>query len=546
MKKARITMISLAAIAACACVSMGAKAIDVNAATTPTYATFKMQEGASVRVGNVKDENDVVIDSGLRFCAEISADEYNALIGVGAKFGMIIAASDQLGDVELNEKNVFEDPLVYYDGQENADASKIMVTNVRAEYADVDNDGAKEICGALTNIKESNLTRPFVGRAYVAIPSTMETVETEDGTTETVVTEYEYHFAPYYANDGYTEDDVQNNTRSVYYVAQKAVEAGDSRSNELKEDYINKLSTKNYKYIINYHYKDADTTETHLQTAKFALLNSTVTMDKETEYPDEITRTLADGTKKTYELAPVTNAGLARSGLVYATLLQEFHVYYMEKTASEEQNAQATLENMISDTTKAELYFDGKLAYNAETGELEATDRESWGGINPGQPNVIFTPAFLYQLQQAGAKYLRVKTIYATPTDLLGIKVTNTECVTVSGYYTSKKHFSNRDSSIETDGTIGALTTVDEKTYLTAGSDGYIYFDISKEIVENSNGTYTYKDGGATAQGITFTACSSTSWNSHASLSGREWIIKELAALTAEQVPTDEGLIIVQ
>lgn len=545
MKKARITMISLAAIAACACVSMGAKAIDVNAATTPTYATFKMQEGASVRVGNVKDENDVVIDSGLRFCAEISADEYNALIGVGAKFGMIIAASDQLGDVELNEKNVFEDPLVYYDGQENADTSKIMVTNVRAEYADVDNDGAKEICGALTNIKESNLTRPFVGRAYVAIPSKTETVETEDGTTE-----YEYHFAPYYANDGYTADDVQNNTRSVYYVAQKAVEAGDSSSDELKdalkEDYINKLSNKNYKYIINYHYKDADTTETHLQTAKFARLNSTVTMDKETEYPDEITRTLADGTKKTYELAPVTNAGLARSGLVYATLLQEFHVYYIEKTASEEQNAQATLENMISDTTKAELYFEGKLAYNAETGELEATTESGWAGlISPGQKSVIFTPAFIYELQQAGAKYLRVKTIYATPTELFGlISITETTCVKVEGYYTSSQHFSNRDSSIETEGTIGGLTTVDEKTYLTAGSDGYIYFDISKAIkLDGSN--YTYNDGSA-AEGITFKACNAYNGDNHASEMGREWIIKELAALTAEQVPTGEGLIIVQ
>ena len=187
------------------------------------------------------------------------------------------------------------------------------------------------------------------------------------------------------------------------------------------------------------------------------------------------------------------------------------------------------------------------MSYNAETGEVTATDRESWGGINKGQPNVIFTPAFIYELQQSGVQYLRVRTIYATPTTVLGADVTDTECVTVSGYYT-ETHFSNRDASIETKGTAGGLTTVDEKTYLTAGSDGYIYFDISKEIIKGSNDTYTYADG-TTAQGMKFTACSTFSLfgtNYHSSMSGREWIMKELAVLTAEQAPTGDGLIVVK
>ncbi|MBO5027714.1 MAG: hypothetical protein J6C79_04240 [Clostridia bacterium] len=518
MKKARITMISLAAIAACACVSMGAKAIDVNAATTPTYATFKMQEGASVRVGNVKDENDVVIDSGLRFCAEISADEYNALIGVGAKFGMIIAASDQLGDVELNEKNVFEDPLVYYDGQENADTSKIMVTNVRAEYADVDNDGAKEICGALTNIKESNLTRPFVGRAYVAIPSKTETVETEDGTTETVVTEYEYHFAPYYANDGYTADDVQNNTRSVYYVAQKAVEAGDSRSDELKEDYINKLSNKNYKYIINYHYIHKDGSETCVENKNSALLNAKITLEEGKDY----SATMEYGGSE-YTLSSVANEGLHREGLVYATFLQTFDIYYNEKTPDTDANVQQVLEDMLTSANASTTYFGGELQY--VSGDLVSTDQpDGIGAIfgGSGQSNVNLNNTFVTELKNSGAKYLRVKTIYSTPTSGWSV----TECVTVSGFSSGTEyHFVSDVDAHDGEVEIGQLLTTEGKTYLAPGSDGYIYINLT------TLGT----------SGVTF----SSARNLHWTVVGRDWVLAGFTALAALPENTD-GLIVLE
>lgn len=478
-RKERIVL-AVAAFIMGGCASIGVSAINVSAETALTYNTFKMQNGASVRIGSVADEESGrIVDGGLRFSADISKSEYDALIGAGSKFGFIIAASDKLGSLELDEKNVFTDPQVYYAGQENPDTTKIMVTNVRAEYANVDDDSEYELCGALTSIKESNLTRAFIGRAYVAIPTATETVENANGETETVVTSWEYHFAPYYADDGNIADDVKNNTRSMYYVAQKAVEAKDVNSDTLNEDYISKLSNRPYKCIINYHYTALDGTKTTVSTKVDKIENGDNTVEVLLNQEVEIAvENQVEYNGKKYELSETANADQPRSGLVYATLLQTFDVFYNQIAEEGEVNVQAKLESMLT-AANASDYFDGTMEY--VDNELSATDDNSGlGFFTTGRESVTFNKDFLSELYDSGVRTLRVKTIYATMEILGGMAQVPSECVVVKGYNT-EYHFSNREDDITDTSTqklVGTMTTVENKTYLTAGADGYIYFDI--------------------------------------------------------------------
>ena len=516
-------VLAVAAFIMGGCASIGVSAINVSAETALTYNTFKMQNGASVRIGSVADEESGrIVDGGLRFSADISESEYNALISAGSKFGFIIAASDKLGSLELDEKNVFTNPQVYYAGQENPDTTKVMVTNVRAEYANVDDDSEYELCGALTSIKESNLTRAFIGRAYVAIPTATETVENANGETETVVTSWEYHFAPYYADDGNIADDVKNNTRSMYYVAQKAVEAKDVNSDTLNENYISKLSNRNYKYIINYHYTALDGTETTVAQEQFDTLNKEVkiTVENQIEYNG-----------KKYELSETANADQPRSGLVYATLLQTFDVYYNQIAEEGEVNVQAKLESMLTAANASSDYFDSTMEY--VDNELSATDDNSGlGFFTTGRESVTFTKKFLSELYDSGVRTLRVKTIYATMEILGGMAQVPSECVVVKGYNT-EYHFSNREDDITDTSTqklVGTMTTVENKTYLTAGADGYIYFDI-RYVSE-----------------IQFVSYRTALWgNEIHSEVAVDWVMDDFTVLT-EDVDTlqGEGLIIIK
>lgn len=454
--------------AAFSCGSLNA--ISAKAATTPTYDTFKMENGAAVRIQTVEQEDGSQKETnGIRFSADISADEYTALTDYGAKFGFIIVAKDILGNTELEADTVFgENSAFYFGASSEAVAGKKKATNVRAEYTDIDDDGTKELCGALTNLIPSNLTRAFVGRGYVAIPSASETVTNEDGTTQTVVTAYEYHFAPYYADDGNIADDIKNNTRSMYYIAQKAIEAKDANSAVLQEKYISVYSSNNYKYIVNYHYTALDGTETSVTEGKYAPLNSSV--DISGSIQEKVTYQ-----EKEYQLSSVANAGKPRSGLVYATILQEFDVYYNEVGA----NVQTKLEDMLTADGASAKYFNSTMEY--VDNQLSSTDKlGNWSFLAPGRKTVTFNKAFLAELRAIGVQTLRVKTIYATVEGLAGIFF-DSGCVAITSGYGTQYHFSSRENDVTDTSTqklIGTLTVSEGKTYLTTGSDGYIYFDI--------------------------------------------------------------------
>ena len=194
------------------------------------FEDFVMEEGASVRVSG--DEV-----NGLRFTAEMSAETYQSLSAQDASFGMVIVPKDYItAGYELTVENLFGATPKY---SETATAGanqpvRKMLHLANLTSADYDKDGKYEVRGAITDILTNNLTREFVGIAYVQL----------DG---------KYILASYYA------DEMENNARSIYYVSQKAIDANDNAS-AVQEKYIDAFDkyvsdagkTYNRTYTVNY------------------------------------------------------------------------------------------------------------------------------------------------------------------------------------------------------------------------------------------------------------------------------------------------------
>ena len=194
------------------------------------FEDFVMEEGASVRVVN----DDV---NGLRFIAEMSAETYESLETQDAEFGMVIIPRDYITDgYELTATNLFGANAKYSTTAESGatqDVRKMLQLNGIIP-TDCDGDGKYEIRGAITDILTNNLTREFVGVAYVKLGN-------------------EYILASYFA------DEMDNNARSIYYVSQKAIDANDHAS-AVQTKYIDVFNqyvsdsgkTYNRTYTVNY------------------------------------------------------------------------------------------------------------------------------------------------------------------------------------------------------------------------------------------------------------------------------------------------------
>jgi len=194
------------------------------------FEDFVMEEGASVRVSG--DEV-----NGLRFTAEMSVESYQSLSAQDASFGMVIIPKDYITDgYELTVANLFGVNAKYSEtavaGANQVVRKMLHLKNLTP--ADHDKDGKYEVRGAITDILTNNLTREFVGIAYVQL----------DG---------EYILANYFA------DEMDNNARSIYYVSQKAIDVNDHAS-AVKTKYIDAFDkyvsdagkTYNRTYTVNY------------------------------------------------------------------------------------------------------------------------------------------------------------------------------------------------------------------------------------------------------------------------------------------------------
>ena len=161
--------------------------------------------------------------NGLRFTAYVP--DYNE--SENATYGMLIAPTDYVANYPLTVENVFGENAVYDWAVKNDDGvwvytgNKTRIINVSYDSLGTDKDGNYVVNGSILGIKDGNLTRNFVGRAYKKVGD-------------------EYTMAEWATASGDTEAKISNSIRSALEVATAARLSGDSYSDDqaaLIEDY---------------------------------------------------------------------------------------------------------------------------------------------------------------------------------------------------------------------------------------------------------------------------------------------------------------------
>ena len=175
--------------------------------TTPApevpYASFEMCPGAAVRLN---------IGGGLRFTARLSGDDYRLLFGKGATFGVAIVRREDISGDTLRASDLFGPRATFSE----TDLSKKELH--LASATPVAAEGGYELSGALRGISPEDYYTEYVGVAYAS---------TSDG----------------YVLARFAGDDIDNNTRSCYYTAQRAGEAGDN-ADTVRDAYIDRAPVR--------------------------------------------------------------------------------------------------------------------------------------------------------------------------------------------------------------------------------------------------------------------------------------------------------------
>ena len=214
MKKNKGLICSAFAFLAASLVGGGVALANAEEKGTKTFddIALTMAKGASMRIGT--DEN--FTETGLRFTMQVSKTDYtqlNADLYESIEWGMLIAPVENVKAAEFNAENLFGANAKYVFNEENAAEGKyaaINVTETALTLASETNLGIENaenyyvFSGYMHSVREENLTRGFVGRGYVKY-----TVKGEETP--------QYKFAEYFGGD------IENNTVSAYYVAQKYV-----------------------------------------------------------------------------------------------------------------------------------------------------------------------------------------------------------------------------------------------------------------------------------------------------------------------------------
>ncbi|MBO5412191.1 MAG: endonuclease/exonuclease/phosphatase family protein [Clostridia bacterium] len=301
----------LASILAAGFAFGGAMALNANVASADSaftgvdFTNVVMSKGAAVRVS--ADVNDT--NYGIRFQMNMDQTTYTALEGKGASYGIAIFPADY--NYAISESAIF------------AEGSKATLVTSET-LSDVNEDGTYDMWGSLTNIKPANVTREFVGIGYVELNG-------------------EYKLANAYGGD------IANNTRSIYYVAQLAVDNNDPKAEIAQETYIDTFDTtgKEYAYKVNHVYKkDGEVVKTDVAT-EYGTLNGTATATRR-----------ADGYYKYNEV------GSTLSGKLYANTKTTLTVVYEDNTVATTYNADYVKET--SGTVALDL-----TKFQAEVGGVE-------------------------------------------------------------------------------------------------------------------------------------------------------------------------------
>lgn len=378
---------------------------DVQADVETCYTALTMDNGAAVRIK--KDATGSYLGSGIKFSATVSLTEEQITewTSAGVKFGVLIVPKDKL-------KTTASDGTVSYaDVDENWLEHSSAFNCVGAPTA---KGSSYEMQGILTDLKVNHYVRDYVGRAYIATP-----VESAEGTVT-----YEYHFAKYY------NDDVANNTRSIYYVTQLAQEADATSTDAVdsKALYMDSAESqayygaKKYKYYIDCHYVNGNE-ETVVTEVAGGSLNESVTFGSYGETREY------EG--KTYEFdANRTD----NTGTVYPSGRTRLKAYYYVKSEEVEDKS---LAGILNRSDASEAFFDSTMLVqtNEETGAITLTTTGTsgqtgfWGSLLDAKAKVVLTAEFLYALQQAGYKELTIGTLSSS-------KIVQVQSLELTGYYT--------------------------------------------------------------------------------------------------------------
>ncbi len=252
---------------------------------------FTMQKGASIRIGN--DGN------GIKFTTLIDKVAYQKLIdgGYTLSFGTFIMPKDYITtyNADISYETVFGDNAKYCWGGEVAGKTEILHRTALINENFLEN--YHSITYSIVNIKEDNLNREFIGRGYVKC--------VKDG-------KIEYIFADY------TDNDIDENSRTMVTIAQKALDDSSSvnMSYNLRQQYLNKLKGTEVSYTVKHVYFSGngnDISKITIET-KTATIGSVVSLAASTT--SEYTAVDSYSTKSNDYESLVTSTVLADGSLV--------------------------------------------------------------------------------------------------------------------------------------------------------------------------------------------------------------------------------------
>ena len=386
---------------------------------------FEMDYGASVRVGTqTTDEsgNTVYNGYGIRFTVTAKDDAAKAafsnLAASDAITGMIIAPYATIKNVTstsgisdknelLTAKTVFEEQLFTFAAQGQAWTDN-TVYNVQTSLKTTDTT----LYGAVINLYAENFLQKYTGIAYVGVPNTY----TESGE----VAAYTYYFAKYASGEnpvtGEIENDVANNTRCMYYVAQRAVETGDSNAAALKKSYIDEFATNEktkktasetlFKYTVVHHYVDASGGE----TLEYEYAGATLAA-----YGVGAGAALSATAKEKTQgnnvfVVDEAKTGILNRGYLYAGSMTYLHVYYGlkdQREINQEKTNDMLFNTMKNDTA---MYFDSTMKVTgSESDPVLGSANSGWGAL-VGQRSVTFTAEFVNTLIEQNFSKLYIQT----------------------------------------------------------------------------------------------------------------------------------------
>ena len=244
LKKAIIVILAFFTAAACITAISITKA--KAAGTTVENCGYGLLNGAAVRIPNVAEDDP---GYGLRYTVAMDAEEYNDLnaLNIGVRYGLLITTLENHKKVPLTEDSVFNNGE--YEPNSTV-TSKLRVAQVEretlAEYKgteDAELIGKRYFNVSMTNI-EGNKSTQFIAVAYI-----------------------KYNDADGISCYRFIDSTIENNARSMAYVAQLALEneqdiakIGEENVELFKNTYINGV-TKDVGVELNFSYDGENSTK---------------------------------------------------------------------------------------------------------------------------------------------------------------------------------------------------------------------------------------------------------------------------------------------